>query len=160
MLAAALPVGLVVLDSALVVTAVAGGGNCVSECFAGAVVFLFAPTTRPLTAIGYGSAGGDPNVAVVLAVLLLELVLTAGWWLLAGGAITRRAARGRLAWVRWGVLYVVALVAGVYLKVAIHELDGVVGPWVSVPFEAVVLMAIAALMWRWGRLSTDGRRLP
>jgi len=148
--AAALPILLVLLDSALVVAVVVQGGNCVSECFAGASLFLFAPTARPLTAIGYGSVDGDPSMVLVLAILVLELILTAAWWLLLGEAITRRAALRRPEWIRWTLLYVVALVAPVYVKVAIHELDGATGPWLSVPLEALTLAIVGWSLWRSG----------
>ncbi len=148
--AAAVPVALILIDSALVVGVVADGDNCDTDCFAGLSVLLFSPSVRPLTATGYGSEGGSPTVVAVVVALLVVLVLTAIWWGLLGAAIQRRMAASRVPWPKALLLYGGALLVTVYMKVLIDQVDDATGPLLSVPSEALMLLCFVWLLVRSG----------
>lgn len=140
-----IPVLLSMMDALVILSIIAEGRRCDSECASTLLVLAFTPLVGPLAIAGIGEPVHPSLASVALAYLITVALVLAWWWFItnrlahwAGGSILRFAGG-----------YLLALVVTGLLRVAFFPVQDAAGTSAAV----IVEVAVAGLvLWRASRI--------
>lgn len=136
-----IPVLLSMIDALVILSIIAEGRRCDSECASTVLVLAFTPLFGPLAIAGIGEPVHPSVSAVALAYLITVALVFAWWWFMtirlahwAGGSILKFAGG-----------YVLALVVTALLRVAFFPVQDAAGVWAASTVEVAVA---GFVLWR------------
>lgn len=139
-----LPVFLAMIDALVILSIIAEGRRCDSECASTVLVLGLTPVFGPLALAGIGEPV-HPSLSAVALAYLVVIVAVFFWWRFLTDRLAGWAAGRRGSVLHFAGGYVLALVATALLRTAFFPVQDVAGAWAAF----VVEIALAAFVAWW-----------